>query len=754
MDDNEISKNDISMHDVDFDFDSGLDSGSTNAFNLPMLPQLSVSGLYESRGYRRRQRGGWDMGDDSSDEFDNDFGSFNYRPTTKYKEELRLDVDGRYPQMQASGTVRTGLLSSVNWIAYLSRTSNANIWSGRIWYKDGPRNAMRHTRIRISVRRSWYPYQRRLKATFYCGGAPSRSLTFNFKSAYYHPVEFEYDRVADVPIEKAVTSIETCAHPNRPATIACENLSLNAVYQRAGFDVTNSGGNGEVPLSGAGANSTWSDAEMHDAMQVYWSKFANVPQWSMWTLFARQHERGRGLGGVMFDSIGPNHRQGTALFSDSFVEDAPDGDINPAAWIERMRFWTAAHEMGHAFNLAHSWQKSLGNPWIPLANENEARSFMNYPFFVEGAQASFFSDFEYRFSDSELLFMRHAPSNFVQMGNAAWFDNHGFEQIEKEQSNNFKLELRVNRDSAVFEFLEMINLEFKLKNISAQQQRLNKDVLSEYDNMSIIIKRESMPARQWLPFAQYLHEREMISLDPEKSLYETTLISAGKNGWDISEPGNYTVQAMLTLGEEVIVSNPLKIRVSAARTHDEEVCAQDIFTREVGQVLTFGGSQFLTKANEALEEVIIRLPNKQAARQATVARALPKLRDFKSLNISGSRASMQAAIANKEANIIETKSDYKSVSESLTRVLIEEADYTAQTLGHINYKRQMDQYSAFLAKDDPKAARKCQEIAKKTLLARNVPEWVFSEGPGSDTTQISKEFAKKTTGTKKKTEKA
>ena len=77
-----------------------------------------------------------------------------------------------------------------------------------------------------------------------------------------------------------------------------------------------------------------------------------------------------------------------------------------------MKFWTAVHEMGHSFNLAHSWQKALGQPWIPLSNEPEARSYMNYPFRVDGGQSSFFADFEYRFSDSELLFMRHAPARF------------------------------------------------------------------------------------------------------------------------------------------------------------------------------------------------------------------------------------------------------------------------------------------------------------------------------------------------------
>ena len=115
-----------------------------------------------------------------------------------------------------------------------------------------------------------------------------------------------------------------------------------------------------MPLGGAGADALWSDAEMHDAMQTYWSRFANVPQWSVWTFFAALSDQGPGLGGIMFDDIGPNHRQGTAIFHDSFISEPPPGDPDADAAVARIRFWTAVHELGHAFNLAHAWQKSLG----------------------------------------------------------------------------------------------------------------------------------------------------------------------------------------------------------------------------------------------------------------------------------------------------------------------------------------------------------------------------------------------------------
>ena len=82
----------------------------------------------------------------------------------------------------------------------------------------------------------------------------------------------------------------------------------------------------------------------------------------------------------------------------------------------------------NSFNLAHSWQKSLGTAWVPLANEPSALSYMNYPFNYPGGLDTFFAAFDYGFSPDELLFLRHAPERYVRMGAKPWFSNHGFEQ--------------------------------------------------------------------------------------------------------------------------------------------------------------------------------------------------------------------------------------------------------------------------------------------------------------------------------------
>lgn len=642
-------------------------------------------------------------------------------------EDLRLDVDGRYPQMTASGTLYGGFTTTVHWIASLRAVRGG--WTGSIWYKDGNTAALPYTNVSITATRSWFPDQRSATVTFSGGGAAPRTRTYKYRSAYHHPMEFEYDCTSD---SNPVFAINTCAHPNRPGNIACETLSLETVYRRAGFDVKKSlGDTPTVPKALAGSNGTWSDAEMHDAMQAYWSRFTNAAQWSMWVFWAALHDQGSSLGGIMFDDIGPNHRQGTAIFTEAFIKNAPAGDPNPAAWVKRMRFWTAAHEMGHSFNLAHSWQKShppqWGTPWIPLANDPEARSFMNYPYNVTGGQQKFFSDFAFRFTNQELLFMRHAPARFVQMGNADWFDNHGFEQAAVAAHPTLKLEVRANRDPAHFEFLEPVVLELKLTNTGERPEVLHNRIL-ESDNLTVILKKQGRRARQWAPYARYCLELEPIVLAPKDSLYQRLPVFAGLNGWDISEPGNYMVQVAADTGDLMSISEPLMLRVEVPAGRDEEVIAQDILTEEVGRTLAMGGSQFLDDANSTLEEVRQRLPDSRIARHAAYAIANPKVREYKVLDVKG--GGEPASVADSGGKVIRKKAAPQEALRVLNDALLdaEAASVAPETFGHIGYKQIVDNLTqSLVAEGEQRAAASCQQRLHDNLAARGVLPRVLDE---------------------------
>jgi hypothetical protein len=595
--------------------------------------------------------------------------SLELAPTGFYpirREVIRLDVDGRYPQMAVSGTISVLRVSRTHWIARLKNVG-ASRWRGSIWYRDGAVASFPYTFVDVVATRSPFPSARTVTITFAGGGLPNRTVTYTFVSPYFRTVNLEFDFQAG---EVADTAIDTCAHPVRPASLPCETLTIPRVFERAGCQVTTNPSS-SVP---APPGTTWSDMEMHDAMQIHWTRFASAAQWAMWVFYASLHESGTNLGGVMFDDIGPNHRQGTALFVDSFIAQPPPGDPKPAAWIDRMRFWTAVHEMGHAFNLAHSWQKSAGTPWVPLANDLEARSFMNYPYFVAGGQAAFFSTFEFRFSDQELLFVRHAPERFVQMGNAAWFDHHGFEEAATHEEQALRLELRVNREQTRYEFLEPVWLELKLTNTGRQPRLVDADVL-DAGSLTVVLKKQGRDARQLVPFRQKCVQPVAKVLMPGESIYGTVLASAGLNGWDVAEPGTYLVQAAAHVGDEDVVSEPLVLRIAPPVSRDEEYVAGDVFTQETARVLVFGGSRFLEGANDVLQEVVERLPERRIALHARLALGNPLTLDYKLIlpTDAGFELDVEQAKPDEAAKLIEP-------------ALVQQADAAAESFGHIRYR--------------------------------------------------------------------
>jgi hypothetical protein len=591
-------------------------------------------------------------------------------------EDLRLDVDGHFPQMKASGRISGLLTPEANWIANVVKTGT-NTYEGPIWYKEGNLTLIPYTKVKIQVSRTLLSPT---SATATFTGAGTKVRTFQYKSRYLRLVNLEFDCAEGVT---PTLSYKTHSHPTRPASLASENLTIVNVFRRMGFDVTVSSGANVIPIAGAGVDSRWSDFEMHDAMQVHWSKFVNAPQWALWTLFASLHETGTSLGGIMFDDIGPNHRQGTSLFLNSFIKTPPSGDPAPAAWVNRMIFWTACHEMGHAFNLAHSWQKALGTPWIPLANEPLARSFMNYPYNVPGGQSAFFSDFLFRFSDQELIFSRHAPFRFVQQGNADWFDHHGFQEMRQPAEPKLELTLENTRASNDFEFLEPIVLHLRLRNVSDQPQLLDEKILASPENLTVVIKKRGKPARQLVSYTQRCWQEKQIVLEPDKEIADSLFVSVGRNGWDVSEPGYYSIYVTLHMEDEDIVSSPAVFRVRPPRGYEEELIAQDYFSDVVGRVLTFDGTEVLESANETLRDVVERIPDSNAAVHARIALAAPKAINSKRVEIDAAGMSMRTAPA-------ET-----SEARKLLSVLSEKRKAIA-TLGQIDYEYYVSRFKHLL----------------------------------------------------------
>ncbi|MFV0492076.1 MAG: hypothetical protein ACK5M4_09675 [Pseudorhodobacter sp.] len=638
---------------------------------------------------------------------------------------VRVDVDRFYPQNRISIEVKRIFPSrSAHVIAEVTSDTcsgyNRRTIVANITYRDGSASLIPGTTVTFRARRTtgigYGTYTLELSG----GGIKPRSYPLNFVSTKFDPVEFEVDRVSNAG--SIVTSYNTHDHPNRPGNLPAETLTLATVYERAGFDVSMSPNTTVIPTSGAGSNGTWSDSEMHNAMVAYWSRFANRPKWAMWVLYAARHDQGRSLGGIMFDDIGPNHRQGTAIFTDSFIQDAPASDPDQPGWRRRMEFWTAIHEMGHAFNLAHSWQKALGppqapgDPWIPLANEPEARSYMNYPFRVAGQESAFFSDFRFRFTDSELVFMRHAPRRFVQMGNSNWFVNHGFEAPDAlMRTGNWALQLRPNRTSNTYRFLEPVTMELKLTNTGNTARMVEEDKLADGGHVTVFIQREGGPTRQWRPMITRCHEDHQSSLEPGESIYGSHVISASTNGWVIDDSGFYKVQAAIDMGDEIIVSNVMRLYVAPPASAEEASVAPDYFTEDVGRAIAFEGAPELGKAMDVLQAVAKTCPDNPAARHASVATSAPGLRDFKVLDASGEREDMK---------VKSVRAKTETCARTQTDALLSEPDKAADTMGHIPYFDQLRKVAEAMeeAGDEKGAVKVMQQtidvMKKRKILSR------------------------------------
>lgn len=601
-------------------------------------------------------------------------------------EQFRFDVDGFYPQMAASGVVRSSSGQSVSWMAKLRATSRGR-YSGSVVYRQpAALSGFPYTTLQITVRPPATAVdQPELTVVFRAPGLPRRTVNYRRISPHFDKVVLEYDYVEGI---SPVTVFNTGSHPNRPATLLVEDLSIETVYRRAGFDVELSGA-GSVRLTGAGANQAWSDTEMHDAMQTAWSRYADLPQWAMWVFFANRYEDAdtgqgdTGMGGIMFDSIG-RERQGTAIFYDSFISELPPGDPKGAAHVSRMRFWTAVHEMGHAFNLLHSWQKALGTPWIPLANEPEARSYMNYPYRVAGKVPAFFANFEYRFTNSELLFMRHAPRHFVQMGNAAFAQSHGFESTRVAEEPGLTLEVRFNRPQPVFDFMEPVVAELKLKNVSSEPRIVDAAILADLHDLAIQVTRDGGVPRQYRGFATYCRSGRPVVLAPGEAIYNSLYIPAGANGQDLAEPGYYTVQAMLSLDDQDVLSPPARLRITPPRGYDDAYLAQDFFSENVARAIAFDGTRVLGSANAILHEVADRLKGRAVARHAHLALAMP-------LRAAGKVLDLAAGKVRSESGKPE------AAAKELSAALLTQPAEAAETLGHVDYRYYVDRLTELLS---------------------------------------------------------
>jgi hypothetical protein len=609
-------------------------------------------------------------------------------------ETIRLDVDGTFPQMMASGSYERTMLSLAKptcWIAHPLKAVSYGTWEGPIVKVWGDASLIPHTKVSIHATPSqMYAFRARMTITF-SGGPPAVTRVLEFISPWFREVTFEFDTVQDSP---RVTTINTCAHANHPSSLPCENLTFDKVYDRAGVDVTQSPHRRTVPLADAGGAGLWSDAELDAAMHKYWSTYSDSPDWAIWVLFAGKHERTTLLG-TMFDYSDQNQRQGCAIFNQALDDYVSSSYPQRAEHLARMRFFDAVHETGHCFNLHHAWltyNTELNWPFFDTISD--VATFMNYPEKV----FDFFGKFEYRFHDSELKFLRHAPETFVEMGDAPFYGGQTFfEPDDRTAPRPWKLEITLHRPRSVFEFLEPVTLIATLTNTSGHPQMIDQAVLEDGGNFALVIARVEGRARFWRPFAQRCFLPTPRALEPGQSVSASFFAGAGLDGWYLAEPGEYMMQAVLKTPDAVIATNPLRLRIAHPRSWDEEVVAQNFFTRDVGRALAFGATPSRSAVVQTLLEVVERLPERAVSRHAALALAQGAMRDHRVLRTA----------SGEEPGFDVVRADHEEARRLFQRALFENPGAAVESLGGETLRNLAEGYAVYLKQS---GAAKAQRV--------------------------------------------
>jgi hypothetical protein len=304
------------------------------------------------------------------------------------------------------------------------------------------------------------------------------------------------------------------------------------------------------------------------------------------------------------------------------------------------------------------------------------------------------------------------------MGNAAWFDEHGFQRLAVPDEPTLRLELRVNRAHPRYEFMEPVWLELKLTNVGAEPRLLDADVL-DADSLTLVLRKDGGAARRLVPLGRSSSRPRTSRSCRTNRFTERYSRSAGLNGWDVAEPGTYVVQAAAHVRGEDVISAPFALEIDPPRTRHEEQAAGELFTQDAARVLLFNGTRFLERGNDVLHEVVERFPERRIALHARVALASPLTVDYKRLvPIDDRRA----------AGLPVTPAKPHEAARLIEPALVDRAATAAESMGHIRYRTVAERLALRLADQGADAAAtRTLDSAIHALSNRPVKRHVIEE---------------------------
>lgn len=381
---------------------------------------------------------------------------------------------------------------------------------------------------------------------------PQGSLARSFEMTLHRSSQFfrAFDCLVDFQDETAEPALLASLHQTIDARLADMRIACRTTLAPAPFR--------------DGTLTSWNENALYEWM--YASFPTQQPSGMAWrvSLLLVNRFRDPNTAGIMFDNADwdSDHRQGAAVFWAPRV-----GASFPPLKEGYCR--TVIHELGHAFNLMHSFE-----PAKPGGPRYDSLSFMNYPHkYSGGGEASYWNQFAWQFDEDERNHICHNFLDEVVMGGAQ-FGWAPYERVaplaaEGRPLAGLCLELRVRRygegapQTPTFQWTEPIILEAKLARDKTRTAEVADTLEPAFGETIYLIEQPGGKVNRFQPLWNRCHEGRAEVLGPGRpALFEEVDLTFGTRGFYFQEPGRYRVQALRWLPQGLLRSAPLTLHVA------------------------------------------------------------------------------------------------------------------------------------------------------------------------------------------------
>lgn len=612
--------------------------------------------------------------------------------------ELRVDVDGTRPQQRLSGDIffrfrfwgfdiTFYVESFVVESPVVGGTSSEMTIGGAVTVYGHPERTGES--IEVHIPRVWiFGDPAPACVNWKVDGTTTAIYACPKISEYFRTATLEVDRFQETTFPPALDPTISPSPNGLPSSV-----STREVFQRSGIDLTVVNDDVLNDPDSPDTGSNWSEVELHDLMEARFDSFGNTLQWRLYGVVVPRFgdpDYASGYYGTMFDWGGWQTgdaflRQGCAIAEDA-IRGRTSGTLYDTVDKEnRLLLQTFIHEVGHAWNLPHSWSRSV-------APSSASTSFMNYPWGFTGGgggETAFWTNFAWTFDDVELRWMRHADRADVIFGGRDWIGNNLSRYLDP-ATDAAALPVRVVLDApSVVDPSEPVVASLTVVNEGLLPIAVPRDLSPEAGRTHVYLERPDGQVVEHRPVTyRLMAPDDVVVLAPGERHATVIQLSFPSTGPELVTPGQYRVRALLTPdAESMLPSNDVRIRVAhpTSRAHEE---LTELVTRlDVAKFLYFGGS---VRRPELAGEVAEAAERFERVSPATVAHLRTALgehasRDVKLVRIGDRARSITVRAAEPEVARRELDAGMKLAKREHTLPAVE-LDRLAERLASVRVK--------------------------------------------------------------------